>query len=178
LYKIEPTSTDNSKTVQQHSLETSQISKIEDTKPSSDHPKSIPHKILTLESSQDNIINTLEYNGIYSSKAEDGRKGRQSVRRNKQVHKNASEQLIGQRNTPGIDRELRMPNIGVDSRQNVYQNLNDINGLKETRNSSLVLINSNNHLQGKSRSRPKQRQTKLIDGSEKVNSILKILEKK
>jgi hypothetical protein len=137
LYKIEPTSTDNFKTVQQHSLETSQTSKIEDIKPSSDHPKSIPHKILTLESSQDNI-NTLEYSGIYSSKAEDGRKGRQSVRRNKQVRKNASEQLIGQRNTPGIDRELKMPNLGADSRQNVYQNLNDRNGLKETRNSSMV----------------------------------------
>ena len=151
---------------------------MEEGAPSNKPSKSISNKISTLDTPQNNSINTLEYDGIYSSKAEEAKKGRRSVRKNKQVHKNASEQLIRQRKTPVGDRELKMPNLGVDSRQNMYQNINDRGGLKESRNSSLVIINSNDHIHSKSRSRPKQRQTKLIDDKEKVNSILKILEKK
>lgn len=48
--------------------------------------------------------------------------------------------------------------------------------MDESRSNSLVVIN-NDQLKSLSKSRPKQRHPKLIDDKDKVNSILKMLEK-
>ena len=60
--------------------------------------------------------------------------------------------------------------MGKLIKSNFYRNLS------ESRNGSLVIINNKNQLKNLSRSRPKQRQTKLIDDQEKVSHILKMLE--
>lgn len=71
-----------------------------------------------------------------------------------------------------------IPNMKRDGKNHPsgYAETNNSTKLDQSRNNSLVVLNSNNH-KSLSRSRPKQRQPKLIGESEHPSSILHMLEK-
>lgn len=126
----------------------------------------------------------MEYDNIYSSNVvgstEKMPRHKHSVQPHYVMPKNISEIKLKQRRTPIPDIKNTHQMYSNESEEKYYQDTNDKNSsnLDESRNSSLVVINTNEQNKNLSKSRPKQRQAKLIEDTEnKVSSILKMLEK-
>ena len=125
---------------------------------------------------------SLDYDNIYSSNvaviSDKKPKHKYSIQPHHVIPKNISEVKIKQRRTPIPDAKNENQNYSNENEEKYYQDANEKNSsMAESRNSSLVIISTNDQGKSLSKSRPKQRQPKLIDDSEKVSSILKMLEK-
>lgn len=113
----------------------------------------------------------LEYENIYSSK---GDKLEKRIKKNlilKPTHvipKNVDGTKMIQRRTP-----LQQPNEKAHNLK--MEREPEPKNLGESRNSSLIIMSTNDQLQNLSKSRPKQRHDKLLDDRDRVSSILKIL---
>lgn len=141
------------------------------------------YSIVNKPPGQKSTINTLalEYENVYSSIAEtsDKRvKHKINLKPTSHLPKNVSEIRIKQKYTPMRAHNDKMPNLKIQYPEdsNYEESIkHNPNKLEENRSSSLVILSKNDHL--KSVSRPKQRHPKLLDDRERMNSILKMLEK-
>lgn len=121
---------------------------------------------------------TEDFQNIYSSKAEnsENKLNRKLTGRNERVlPRNISDSKLKLRKTP-IQLKLDQINNGkVDHEEYKGSNKSTTKNLKESRNGSLVVLSTNEHLKNISKSRPKQRPQKLIQENERISSVLKIL---
>ena len=113
----------------------------------------------------------VDYENIYTAKNDRSEKRIKNKLVLKPVHvmsKNM-EMKLKNRRTP-----IQNSSVARKEESKQYQKTPE-RGLKESRNNSLVVLSSNDQNQSLSRSRPKQRHPKLLEGKERISSILKIL---